>query len=285
MSEYLGACNRFFLPRKLRFRDGFLQNIHTLITILINDVIDKLSKDPRQARSVNASLAFFLRDSLSLMDRSFSLQLIRDYLVLFSEKIAQAGTEASQTALMSLRIAFLRIVCSHEHFTIINLPFDLSPAMNATATTNTIYQSPFKTSNSSFNNGINAISSTSSTQAPPSPSESSSLSSRESSSHATDSQCPSNLLELSPSYRSKHFLLGVVLSDLSAALHSSNPTAHAKTIAMVKTLLATHETDPRLSDSALKNRVASLYLPLVGILMDVRCCLFDPYGQSLDGYD
>uniref|UniRef100_A0A914Y863 DOCKER domain-containing protein n=1 Tax=Panagrolaimus superbus TaxID=310955 RepID=A0A914Y863_9BILA len=39
----------------------------------------------------------------------------------------------------------------------------------------------------------------------------------------------------------------------------------------------------RLSDSALKNRVASLYLPLIGILMDVRGCLFDPYGQCLDG--
>lgn len=45
----------------------------------------------------------------------------------------------------------------------------------------------------------------------------------------------------------------------------------------MRSILSTHESDPRLSDGTLKNRVASLYLPLIGIIMDVRMNICDPY--------
>ncbi|KAE9549990.1 hypothetical protein FO519_006810, partial [Halicephalobus sp. NKZ332] len=276
MSEYLGSCNRFFLPRKLRFRDTFLQNIHQVTTILIADIIDKLTKDPKQAKFVNSSLAFFLKDSLSLMDRTFGLQLIRDYLVTFGEKISAASSEQAQTSLMNLRLDFLRIICSHEHFTLLNLPFD----MEKNQVQSNVYQSPFKTSGS-FPSGIfsSTASTTSSTLAsekPPSPSGNS-VSSKDQNPEFLD------LLDLTPSYKSKHFLLGVVLSDFSSALKSTNSAIQTKCIGLVKSLLATHEMDSRLSDPGLKNKVASLYLPLIGIIMEVRKSLFDPYSNTLPG--
>uniref|UniRef100_A0A7E4ZYH3 C2 DOCK-type domain-containing protein n=1 Tax=Panagrellus redivivus TaxID=6233 RepID=A0A7E4ZYH3_PANRE len=253
MSEYLGACNRFYLPRKLRFRDSFLADVHQLSALLTSDIIDKLAKDPRQARSANASLAFFLRDALSLVDRTFILGLVREYLVAIAQKVAAIASENHMTQLIGLRISFLRIVCSHEHFALLNLPFEVASSGG--------YQSPFKASN------IGA------TVPPPA--------SPEGSGSALDgSLSPSSLLELTPSYRSKHFLLGVVLGDLNAVLQSANTVAQGQTIALLRTLIAAHEADPRLSDSALKNRVASLYLPLIGILMDARMSLHDPYGNS-----
>lgn len=268
MSEYLGSCNRFFLPRKLRFRDSFLQNIHQLTTMLVVDIIEKLNKDPRQAKSANSSLAFFLRDSLSLMDRSFVLQLIRDYLVVIGERISAVASEQAQTLLMSLRIQFMRIICSHEHFTLLNLPFDIGPVQLP----NNVYQSPFKASGS-FSTGVGNLISTITTKT----SSTSSISS-----HESNSTNLAQYLELTTEFKSKHFLIGIILNDLSSSLKSTNVLIQQKCIGLLKSILSTHETDSRLSDLQLKNRLLALYLPLISIIMDVRKNLFDPYGTILN---
>lgn len=43
---------------------------------------------------------------------------------------------------------------------------------------------------------------------------------------------------------------------------------HSRSINAIRNLMTTHDIDPRYRDGESKARVASLYLPLVGILID-----------------
>ena len=104
---------------------------------------------------LNACLAFFLHDLLSVMDRGYVFTLIRTYMkdlcarsfdfilcdpvkmlncsslllktcfykeMFFSPRIHGEGEANEQAALWGLQIDFLRIVSSHEHFIPLNLP-------------------------------------------------------------------------------------------------------------------------------------------------------------------
>lgn len=50
---------------------------------------------------------------------------------------------------------------------------------------------------------------------------------------------------------------------------------HARAANLVRNLLTSHDWDPRYSDSTCKARVATLYLPLIGVLIDTLPHLFD----------
>ncbi|KAI6183994.1 putative Dock-9 [Aphelenchoides bicaudatus] len=211
--EYLTACNRFVLPRKLRLRDEFLENLNTI-----------------------------------------------------------EASEPLETALMTLKLSFMRIISSHEHFVLLNLPFDFQVSTTPSLLAN------FKSSVSL--SGISSVTSTNqpmtafpSTIQPAPPSPSSSLSSKSSGTLDTD---------LNANYRAKHFLCGIILNDLAAALNSTNTLIHAKAIELLTSLLVTHELDDRLNDKNawLKNRLICLYLPLISIVMDARSNLHDPHGRS-----
>ncbi|CAN8028779.1 unnamed protein product, partial [Ixodes persulcatus] len=151
----------------------------------------------------------------------------------------QALPEGSSLA--SLKLDLLRVVCSHEHFVTLNLPFGtpLSPSPPAS----------------------------------PCPSIASSQGSAVSGSTLTDR---SAFAELSPEYRQQHFLLGLLLSDLATVLHTSNPTLQGKAVNAVRNLLTSHDWDPRFTDlDAVRPRVATLYLPLVAVVVDALPCLYD----------
>lgn len=79
MAEYLALSNRFFLPRKLRFRTSFLNTFANLVKIFTSEIIERTTKDFHQSKMLNSSLAFFLRDSLLLMDRTFIFNQIKSY--------------------------------------------------------------------------------------------------------------------------------------------------------------------------------------------------------------
>lgn len=87
MAEYLSDNDRFFLPRMLRFNQSFLADINVVIDFLITEIIDRSAKDLRAAQSFNTSVAFFLRDLLALMNRTFVLRQIKNYNDLMVKKI------------------------------------------------------------------------------------------------------------------------------------------------------------------------------------------------------
>ncbi|KAG8196069.1 hypothetical protein JTE90_007809 [Oedothorax gibbosus] len=241
MIEHLAAANRLDMPRKMRFCAQFFDDITTLVTTLTSDIIGRCAKESEEKfiRNLNSSLAFFLCDLFSVVDRGYVFCLIKAYCKQMSAKIS---TLPDSNFLMSLKLDFLRIICSHEHFVTLNLPFG-TPISPSPATS-------------------------------PCPSVASS-----------SSQCSllstgtlvgnGNFTELSPEFKQQHFLVGLVLSDLWTVLSMNNSLLQTKAINMVRSQLTFHEWDPRLSEADQRARVASLYLPLIGVTLDALPLLYD----------
>ncbi|KAK8766565.1 hypothetical protein V5799_006661 [Amblyomma americanum] len=242
MTQHLAATGRLQAPRRTRFSSRFVDDITTLVTSLTSDVISRCHREVRDFRYVqnlNNSLAFFLHDLLSIMDRGYVFKLVKAFCKQVSAKI-QSLPDASSLA--ALKLDFLRVLCSHEHFVTLNLPFGtpLSPSPPTS----------------------------------PCPSIASSQGSVVSSSTLTDRGC--TFAELSPEFRQQHFLVGLVLADLAINLQSSNSMLQAKAVNMVRNLLTVHDWDPRFTDlDTVRPRVAALYLPLIAVVVDALPCLFE----------
>uniref|UniRef100_A0A1B0BZM0 Dedicator of cytokinesis protein 7 n=1 Tax=Glossina palpalis gambiensis TaxID=67801 RepID=A0A1B0BZM0_9MUSC len=226
MVEHLDLARCLQAPRKQRFPHQFTDDISTLVHLVTTKVVGYHSSEPKLAQSLNASLSFFIFDLFSIMDRGFVFGLIKTYYKVLISK------NASIPDLMNYKIDFLRIVCSHEHYVALNLPF----ATPYTTISAPCSPTPSTTSNHSIT----------------------SYSSIERALHA----------DLSIDFRQQHFLVGLVLSDLATVLEVPNPQLHGKAIRCIRNLMTSHDLDPRYSDCESRARVASLYLPLLSIVMD-----------------
>jgi hypothetical protein len=150
---------------------------------------------------------------IELQDRTYVFTLIKRYCSSMSNVIITQSENAVQ--LMLLKMQFIRIVCSHEHYLILNLPFLLTPSKQSSTTTVPV---------------------------PHSISPSPSLSSRSSLSSAHSI----GAAELSLEYRQKHFLVGLVLSDLATSLDTGARELCDTAVGMVCGLLAAHDADARV---------------------------------------
>ncbi|XP_070194616.1 dedicator of cytokinesis protein 7-like isoform X3 [Littorina saxatilis] len=240
MGEHLAQTDKLCVPRQMRFPDHFIDDIQALVNMLIKDITDRYIKEPPLIKSLNTSLAFFLHDLLSLMDRGFVFQLIKEYIKRMSLKICQMS---DATSLLLLRLDFVRILCSHEHFFPLNLPFGtpLTP--------------------SGMNSPTSSISSAAS------------HSSYTSTSTLTDKGV---FFELTPEFRQQHYLVGLVLSDLNNSFDASNYIVHQRAIGVLCNLLYNHDLDVRYTDPHIKARLAALYLPIIGITLETLQQLYDP---------
>ncbi|XP_016979393.1 dedicator of cytokinesis protein 7 isoform X2 [Drosophila rhopaloa] len=226
MIEHLHCSNTLNGPRKHRFPHQFNDDLSTLVHLVTTKVVGYHSNEPKLAQSLNASLGFFIFDLLSIMDRGFVFGLIKTYTKVLISK------NASIPDLMNYKIDFLRIVCSHEHFVALNLPFGTSYTMVSAPCSPT----PSTTSSNSQT----------------------SCGSLERSLHA----------DLSQEFLQQHFLVGLVLSDLAAVMEVPNPQLHGKAIRCIRNLMMSHDLDNRYSDMEARARVAALYIPLLSIVMD-----------------
>ncbi|CAJ0607791.1 unnamed protein product [Cylicocyclus nassatus] len=262
MAEYLSMTGRLYLTRRSRFSERFIKALDSLSAATISEVVTRLIKDPRQATSIANSWAFFVRDAFSLMDRSYVMGLVRDFNRDISSKIS-CVSEPAATTLMLLKLDFIRIVSSHEHFVILNLPF--GPPLS------------IPTSSSSSSLGMSIGSTT--TPLAPSP-ECVSITSR-STTTTIDSWGSLGSGELTYDFRRCHYLVGLALADLASVLDSSNShVLHSRAISVIHNLLSAHEADSRLTDPGIRSRVASLYLPLVTIVLDVAEQIHDPFVNT-----
>uniref|UniRef100_A0A8C4S6Q0 Dedicator of cytokinesis 7 n=1 Tax=Erpetoichthys calabaricus TaxID=27687 RepID=A0A8C4S6Q0_ERPCA len=258
--HHLYFTDRLDSPRKNRFPERFMDDITALVSTVAADIVSRFQKDLELVERLNNSLAFFLNDLLSVMDRGFVFSLVKTYWKQVSTKLY---TLPSPTVLVSLRLDFLRIVCSHEHYVTLNLPCGLLTP-----------------------------------PASPSPSVSSATSQSSGFSTNVQDQKIANMFELSVPFRQQHYLAGLVLTELAVIL---DPEAeglfglHKKVISMVHNLLSSHDSDPRYADPDVKARVAMLYLPLIGIVMETVPQLYDfteshnqrgrSSGSTIEDYD
>uniref|UniRef100_A0A8R1I0C6 C2 DOCK-type domain-containing protein n=1 Tax=Caenorhabditis japonica TaxID=281687 RepID=A0A8R1I0C6_CAEJA len=121
-TEYLTMTGRMFSSRKIRFGDQFLKNVETLVEIIAQEVINRHANDFDEARVISTSLGYFLRDCFSIMDRTFVMKLIHKYLTAFSESMKKLS---HCNELLSIKIDFIRVVCSYEHYLIVNILNDI----------------------------------------------------------------------------------------------------------------------------------------------------------------
>lgn len=126
-------------------------------------------QDVELAERLNASLAFFLSDLLSLVDRGFVFSLVRAHYKqvgvgvgrvdmawmeggamltsLLATPLLQVATRLQSSpnpaGLLTLRVEFTRILCSHEHYVTLNLPCcplspPASPSPSVSSTTSQV---------------------------------------------------------------------------------------------------------------------------------------------------
>lgn len=230
MVVHLTETGSLEAPRKSRFSPQFSDDVATLVAALTSEVTNRCSKDPRTASNLIYSLGNFLSDLLSVMDRGFVLSLIRASCCSLSDASIHVHDSAG---LFALKLDLVRTVCSHEHYVALNLPFGTG-----------------------YTSG--------SAPASPSPSTGSSGS-------LISTLVPGErgrFSELSQEFRQQHFLVGLVLSDLSNTLEIPNPMLQNKAIGTVRYLMGSHDIDPRYTEQSAKARVAALYLPILNILID-----------------
>ncbi|XP_069460332.1 dedicator of cytokinesis protein 6 isoform X2 [Ambystoma mexicanum] len=240
MAHHLYLSDKLDTPRTGRFPDRFVDDISALVCTISADIAGRHQKDTELVERLNISLAFFLNDLLSLMNRGFVFHLLRSYYKQINNKLL---TTQNPNALIALRMDLVRIVCSHEHYVTLNLPCcTLSPP------------------------------------ASPSPSVSSATSQGSAfSTHVQDLRI-ANMFELSVPFRQQHFLAGLVLTELALILEPDVEGVfflHKKAISAIHNLLCSHDADARYTDPTVKAQVAQLYLPLIGIVMDTLPQLYD----------
>uniref|UniRef100_A0A673MN71 Dedicator of cytokinesis protein 8-like n=1 Tax=Sinocyclocheilus rhinocerous TaxID=307959 RepID=A0A673MN71_9TELE len=229
MSQHVSQLDKKAVSRRNRFSDRFKDDITTIVNVVtaeIGNILVKQQKELEQAEKVNISLAFFLYDLMSLMDRGFVFQLVKNY----------CNQVLHMSTLISMRLEFLRVLCSHEHYLNLSLFFS-NPA---------------------------------SAPASPSPSTSS----------QTSSLCSfqdhkiAAMFDLSQDFKQRHYLTGLLLTELSTALDMESEglvtfnVLQQKAINATYSLLCAHDLDQRCSRPEVKAKIAALYLPLVGIIID-----------------
>nr|XP_046202826.1 dedicator of cytokinesis protein 8 isoform X1 [Oncorhynchus gorbuscha] len=235
MAQHVSQLEKPDVPRRSRFSDRFKDDIATIVSVVtaeIGTILVEQQKEMEQAEKVNISLAFFLYDLLSLMDRGFVFILVKNYCNQMSAK------SISMPTMIGIRLEFLRILCSHEHYLNLSLYFS-SPA-----------------------------------SAPASPCPS--ISSQSSCSYSFQEQRILGLFDLSQEFKQQHYLTGLLLTELSAALDMESEGSvdthrgkvQMKAINATYSLLCAHDLDQRCAQPEVRAKVATLYLPLVGIIID-----------------
>ncbi|CAF3642968.1 unnamed protein product [Adineta steineri] len=259
MGHYLHMTNRFSIERRHRFSYQFCDDITTLLRLIIRELLDRQHQTQRNGidgkihcTQLNTSLAFFINDCLTLMDRGFVFSLIKIYCKEFDLEITH-GQPTDTSYYISLKLDFIRIICSHEHYIALNLP--LLPTI------------------------------------PPSPSPSiGSMQSYSSNNNTTNGNHQRAMTiqqtDLTYEYRQEHYLVGIILHDLQNVLSNNSPWLHSRAINILRNVLSCHDFDQRLlinDEKNNRNRVARLYLPLLHIISNNINKLFDPgnasYGQ------
>uniref|UniRef100_G1NGP8 DOCKER domain-containing protein n=1 Tax=Meleagris gallopavo TaxID=9103 RepID=G1NGP8_MELGA len=180
MVHHLYFADKLDASRKNRFPERFMDDVTALVSTIAGDIVSRFQKDTEMVERLNTSLAFFLNDLLSIMDRGFVFVLIKTCYKQVSSKLYSLTNPSN---LASLRLDFLRIICSHEHYVTLNLPCSLLTP-----------------------------------PASPSPSVSSATSQSSGFSTNVQDQKIANMFELSVPFRQQHYLAGLVLTELAVIL-------------------------------------------------------------------
>ncbi|XP_030384667.1 dedicator of cytokinesis protein 9 isoform X2 [Scaptodrosophila lebanonensis] len=203
MAQHLLSTGRIRMLRNERFPKEFPERVENLIKVLLPYILTRYEDLGEETQQLNSSLARFVRQCLSYMDRGFVFKIIRFYMEQFSP--------GNPRVLQEYKFNFIQEICQHEHYVPLNLPFVLNPKNR-----------------------------------------------------------PPEMMQhfsLSEEFCRQHFLSGLLLQELKSSLNEvTYVRRHALNI--FKNLLAKHELDGRYQQRGQLARIALLYVPWLGIVMD-----------------
>lgn len=223
--QYLSQSDLLKEEQSMRFSKPFLENLLTLVKRVTESIIDFISNQRSEtAQQLSLSLAYFIHDLITVIDRTCILNMVKIYFRRFLQ------STVDQTSLIKLKIEFLHVICLHEYYVQMNLPM---PDWWMSKMENQFFD---ELSLGAF-------------------------------SFETEQQAPiPNFLDLTETFFTHHYLVGILLSTLSYVLSFKMFPLKSKVVSLVKDLLESHDTDIRYGK--LKSFVAYLYLPLIGIVID-----------------
>ena len=204
----------------------FISDVELLINLMTKELIHKTA----HSSSLNCSLAFFLLDLMSILDRGFLFRRIDLYfketnssLVKISNAMFQLSNKSARHStclfvnfkqLHSMQLDFLRILSSHEHFIALNFPifFDKS-AMKP-------------------------------------------------------EQQNAKFIVESNEYFGKHFLLGLVLRQMYKSLHSAVTSIQFKSTQLLRSIIEAFDIDPRLThNKQMRAHIAYMCMPFMSLFI------------------
>ncbi|KAK7484867.1 hypothetical protein BaRGS_00023910, partial [Batillaria attramentaria] len=210
MTLFLIDSERIKMPRNERFSSDCQFRLQNLLHTVTLHITQRCRENPKEVKMANHSLATFVKNCFTLMDRGYVFRLVSKYLENF--------VPGDVKGLYDLKFEFLRIVCSHEHYVPLCLPL-----MRRGMIKN------FKDLKHDYT--------------------------------------------LSEEYRRNHYLSGLLLHELKMAMSEPREIRRGA-ITVLRNQLAKHSFDDRYATKTQQGRIAALYLPLIGILLDCKMQLF-----------
>uniref|UniRef100_A0A914ICA2 Uncharacterized protein n=1 Tax=Globodera rostochiensis TaxID=31243 RepID=A0A914ICA2_GLORO len=285
--EHFDQTQGHLLPRKMRFGGAdFLAELAELGGLLVAEVLERVAKNAAQAGAINLAWAQFLRDSVALLSRGWIIEQMKQHCETIDSRIEllTGGSNAPICAqLLSMKLAFLRVLLSQQHFLFLSLPFPV--ALPTPEGSKKAKQFLFGSSSSGVGTLRKSATNLATAQKRSSPkgtngkkdgnlltkSATSLLFVPPPSSSVVPGSHPLRLFaDLSAEHRLRHLPIFLLLSQLHALLRVRSSLC-SPYVSLLHSLIATHENDWRLTGDGgeWRQRVAIMYSPLLGIVLEL----------------
>ncbi|XP_076805731.1 dedicator of cytokinesis protein 9-like isoform X3 [Clavelina lepadiformis] len=222
LSQHLISTEKIKMKRNERFPMSFQHAVQSLLTTTVpHHIVKKWKTNYTEIHSANLSLAIFVKNCFTYLDRGFVFKLINLYVDNFNP--------GDSKVLFEMKFEFLRVVCYHEHYIPLNLPFACSAKSHKNDDSWWITTGKSKAHEKNAPRGY--------------------------------SYC------LDDEYCRVHFLTGLLIKNICSAMYEA-PDVRTIAIETFRNILAKHVFDNRYQSREQQSRISALYLPFLRILLD-----------------
>ncbi|XP_058489486.1 dedicator of cytokinesis protein 10 isoform X4 [Solea solea] len=253
MAQHQVDTDKLKLPRPQRFPSSYQSRVETLVETMSEHIFWKNKELAEETRSANLAVAAFVKRCFTLMDRGFTFKLISNYINMITATDSTDKKERRKNKSRSNVADSSRPL--HSHFERSSSGWHYRFPL---ASKNVLCELKFDFLREVCNHehyiplSLPLPSARITDHASPEP-------------QSTHVSVPE--YNLTGEFCRKHFLTGLLLRELGLALQDEQDLRHLA-LATLKTLMAKHSLDSRYATKEKQARIASLYLPLYGLILD-----------------
>ncbi|XP_044285107.1 dedicator of cytokinesis protein 9 isoform X6 [Varanus komodoensis] len=262
MAQHLLETGKVKLLRNQRFPASYHHAVETVVSMLMPHITQKYKDNPEASKNANHSLAVFIKRCFTFMDRGFVFKQINTYIGFFAP--------GDPKTLFEFKFEFLRVVCNHEHYIPLNLPMPFGKGRIQRYQEHvhvevclSVLSSKMLTWCSVTIHGMGQVG-FDHTRPPTELFFKSSYTFNSLSLHAINLQLD---YSLSDEFCKHHFLVGLLLREVGNALQEFKDIRQIA-ISVLKNLMIKHSFDDRYVSRSHQARIATLYLPTFGLLIE-----------------